>query len=87
MILGPFIRNYPQFHDESGEGYKFIADMIIKLDKINPSVASTLASAYNDYSLLKENQKEYMKGALELVLAQNNLSKNTYEIIHKTYKG
>lgn len=33
----------PHFHAKNGEGYQFISDSIIDLDKLNPQVAARLA--------------------------------------------
>jgi aminopeptidase N len=41
-LLGTFINNPYGFHDVSGKGYELIADEIIKLDEINPTLAALL---------------------------------------------
>ncbi|MDQ1264843.1 MAG: aminopeptidase, partial [Campylobacterota bacterium] len=44
-LVGVFSRNYKYFHAKDGYGYKFVADKIIHIDKINPQMASALAGA------------------------------------------
>jgi aminopeptidase N len=85
-LIGVFARNYKHFHAQDGEGYKFIADKIIEIDKINAQMASGLASAFKIYERLNNTNKALMKKELERVVALPNLSKNVYEIISKILK-
>jgi len=82
-LIGTFSRNYKHFHNADGSGYKFLADKIIALDKINPQMASALASSFKIYDKLLDTNQELMKRELERVLATKDLSKNVYEIISK----
>ena len=82
-LLGQFAMNKIQFNHSSGRGYQLIADRMIEIDKLNPQVASRLASAYKDYKRLPANLKSLMKPELEKILATNGLSKNVFEIVSK----
>ena len=82
-LFHQFAMNRMQFNHPSGRGYKLIADKIIEIDKLNPQVASRLASAYKDYKRLPANLKSLMKPELERVLGVDGLSKNVYEIASK----
>lgn len=82
-LLGAFARNPVQFHHPSGRGYRYIVDQILKLDTINPQVASGLLGAFRDFQRLESGQKELMKKELERVKSKENISKNTYEIVTK----
>jgi aminopeptidase N len=53
------------------------------LDKLNPQVASRLASQYKDFKRLPENLKKLMKPELERVVNTEGLSKNVFEIVSK----
>ena len=53
-LIGVFARNYKHFHSKDGYGYKFVADKIIDIDKINPQMASGLAGAFKMYEKLNE---------------------------------
>ena len=37
----------PQFHNATGQGYEFLADIIIQLNKINPQIAAGLSKQFN----------------------------------------
>jgi aminopeptidase N len=82
-LLLQFAANRLQFNHETGRGYKLVADRIIELDKLNPQVASRLASQYKDFKRLPENLKKLMKPELERVVNTEGLSKNVFEIVSK----
>ena len=85
-LIGVFARNYKYFHAKDGEGYKFIADKIIEIDKINAQMASGLCSAFRIYEKMNETNKNLMKIELERIISTHSLSKNSYEIISKILK-
>jgi len=78
-LISAFTMNYAHFHASDGSGYKFIADMIIQIDKLNPQVSSRLAT-----SLI--NWKKYgsrgalMRGELQRI-ASFSLSDDLFEVI------
>ena len=79
--------NYIRFHDIAGVGYKFIADEVIKLDKINPQVGARLVEPLIHWRKFDEARQNLMKAELERILQQPNLSKNIYEIVSKGVKS
>ena len=82
-LIGSFARNYKYFHAKDGSGYKFVADKILEIDKINPQMASALAGSFKIYKKLNQINKGLMKSELERISSEQSLSKNTYEIVHK----
>ena len=82
-LVGAFARNHKYFHAEDAEGYKFVADKIIEIDKINPQMASALAGAFKIYDKMNENSKNLMRAELERVVSTQGLSKNSFEIVSK----
>ena len=82
LIYG-FTRNYSYFHVADGSGYRFIADKVIEIDKINAQIASGLSGAFKVYKKLDEKHKSVMMVALKRIRETENLSNNTYEIISK----
>jgi len=86
-LIGSFARNYKEFHSKDGYGYKFVADKIIDIDKINPQMASSLASAFKIYAKMNKINQKLMQAELERVISTQGLSKNTYEIISKILKN
>lgn len=74
--------NLVGFHQASGEGYDFLADRILKVDKFNPQVASRMSTAFAMISKVDSIRRIKMKAALEKVMA-GNPSKDTYEVVSK----
>ena len=85
-LIGVFARNYKHFHSKDGLGYKFLADKIIDIDKINPQMASGLAGAFRIYEKLNSVNKKLMKKELDRVMSEPSISKNVNEIISKIVK-
>lgn len=83
-LLGQFIlTNKVQFNHPSGRGYKLAAERLLELDKLNPQIASRLASGFKDYKRIPKNLQDLMKPELERVINSDGLSKNVYEIVSK----
>mgnify|MGYP000437702227 CR=1 FL=1 len=85
-LIGTFSRNYKYFHAKDASGYKFLADKIIEIDKVNPQMASSLAGAFKIYKKLNIQNKKMMKVELQRVVSTHSLSKNAYEIVSKIIK-
>jgi aminopeptidase N len=85
-LVGSFARNHKYFHAKDGSGYKFLADKIIAIDKINPQMASALCGAFKVYDKMNEHNKGLMKKELSRVISTQGLSKNSFEIIDKILK-
>lgn len=85
-LIGVFSRNYKYFHAKDASGYKFVADKIIEIDKINAQMASGLCGAFKIYDKMNENSKALIKVELLRIISTQGLSKNSYEIISKILK-
>ena len=49
-LIGGFTSmNLAGFHAADGEGYRVVADTILKLDKINPQVAARMATGFRSW--------------------------------------
>lgn len=82
-LIGTFTRNTRHFHHESGVGYEFVTDKIIELDAYNPQVAARLVQAFNVLSRVDAHRQGLMLAQLQRIQAQENLSKDTGEIVGK----
>ncbi len=83
-LWGSFaMSNLALFHHESGRGYQKYAQVILNVDKLNPQVASRLAVAFNRVAKLRTKQKKLAIDAMKLILDNNELSSDTYEVISK----
>ena len=76
--------NQVRFHDPSGGGYRFLVDMIAKLDAMNPQVAARTLGALRQWRRFDAGRQAAMKAQLERLLAADGLSKDTFEIASKS---
>jgi len=83
-LAGMFGGNHWAFHSADGRGYKFLADMIIAADKINPQVAARLVPAFGRWKRFEPKRAERMREALERIVATPGLSKDVYEQASKS---
>lgn len=82
-LIGSFAGNSYYFHYEDGRGYKMIADAVIKLNAINPSVGARLVNSLKEWKKYDEHRQMHMKQQLERILNTPNLSNHIYEIVSK----
>jgi len=84
-LIGVFAgQNSYAFHDASGNGYEFIANQVIALDKLNPQVASRLVRTLMRWQKYAQPFKQNMYEQLEFIATQKNLSKDVHEIVSKS---
>ena len=87
-LIGGFTSmNLSGFNAADGEGYRVVADTILKLDLINPQVAARMATGFRSWRILNEVRRKAASGQLERIVATPNLSRDTFEIISRTLKG
>ncbi len=82
-LWGAFGRNnLVKFHHISGAGYQFMADIILRIDKYNPMVASRLATTFNRIDKLDSVRMERLTKIIENIL-KSELSKDSFEVLSK----
>ncbi len=82
-LIGVFSANLACFHDRSGSGYTFLADVVLQLDKLNPQVASRMVRAFTNWQRFDAERQQKMKTQLERIKNQKNLSGDIFEIVTK----
>jgi len=84
-LIGAFAgQNTYAFHHPNGEGYEFVAQQVVKLDAINPQVASSLARSLMPWEKFAEPCRQKMHDQLEFIAKHKNLSKGVFEIVSKS---
>jgi len=79
-----FAMNHWAFNDASGRGYKFIADMIIAADKLNPQMAARLVPAFGKWRRFEPKRSALMREQLERIVGTSGLSRDAYEQASKS---
>jgi aminopeptidase N len=73
--------NPVHFHAADGSGYRFIAEQVIALDRLNPQVASRLARAFDRWKRYDEGRQAHARAALEAIRGAAGLSGNVGEVV------
>lgn len=82
-LIGSFCGgNAINFH--SDQGYEFLADQIIKLNDLNPQIASRLLTPLTKWHKYPEARQVKMRAQLERIMAVPSLSKDVYEVVFKS---
>ena len=83
-LVGTFAkRNFHAFHQRNGKGYNVIAEWIKKIDVENPQIAASTTKAFEQIRFLPHIYREKAKAALNTLPNDENLSRDTSEILHK----
>jgi len=84
-VLGGFSKNVESFHSLEGQGYLFMAEKLIEVDKINPITASRMVKVFSKWkTYIEENREEMYKAILKI--NQANISSNTREVVELILK-
>jgi aminopeptidase N len=84
-LIGAFAnQNLANFHRADGAGYRFLADQIIVLNKLNPQIASRLLAPLTRWRKYDASRQGLMKAELERILAAGELSSDVYEVVSKS---
>ncbi|ONM03889.1 Peptidase M1 family protein [Zea mays] len=83
-LIGGFCGSPVNFHAKDGSGYKFLGEIVLQLDKINPQVASRMVSAFSRWRRYDKTRQALAKAQLEMIVSANGLSENVFEIASKS---
>jgi aminopeptidase N len=80
-LAASFAMNNPVgFHTADGWGYRFLGDVILKVDPLNPALSARLSTAFESWRAFDAPRRE--KAQAELTrLSEAGLSKNALDII------
>ncbi|SOB79629.1 aminopeptidase N [Sphingomonas guangdongensis] len=83
-LVGAFSVNQRAFHERSGRGYRFLADQLLALDKLNPQTAAKLLPPLGRWKRFDPARAALMRAELERLLAVPGLSKDMFEQASKS---
>tara|TARA_R110002073_G_scaffold5521_3_gene33949 strand:+ start:1905 stop:4553 length:2649 start_codon:yes stop_codon:yes gene_type:complete len=84
-VVGAFCnQNLVRFHRKDGEGYRFLADVILKLDALNPQIASRLMTPLTRWKKYDKERQTLLKLQLERIQSSKSLSKDVREVVGKS---
>jgi aminopeptidase N len=83
-VFGAFYQQNPaMFHAEDGRGYQVLADVVLKMDAINPQVASRLVTPLLSWKRYQPVRQLQLKAVLQTMLSKE-LSNDLYEKVSKS---
>ena len=86
-LVGGFTsRNPVHFHRIDGEGYRFLADMVVRIDSANPQLASRLLTPLTKWRNYR-GRAQLMHAQLERLGARDDLSPDVFELVTKSLEG
>jgi aminopeptidase N len=84
-LLGAFaLRNPRAFHRADGDGYRLVADAILRLDAITPQVAARLATAFGAWRRHEPLRRALMHRELERMRGRERISPDLADIVERT---
>jgi aminopeptidase N len=83
-LISNFAATQWAFHDVSGRGYRFVADMILAIDKLNPQVAARQVPSLGRWRRFEPMRAEMMRAELERIVRAPGLSKDVFEQASKS---
>ncbi|OWK28947.1 aminopeptidase N [Sphingomonas mucosissima] len=86
-LIGAFAVNQRAFNRADGAGYRFLADQLIALDRLNPQTAAKLLPPLGRWRRFDPARGALMRAELERIVATPGLSKDLFEQASKSLQG
>ena len=86
-LIGAFSVNQRAFNTPDGAGYRFLADQLIALDKLNPQTAAKLLPPLGRWRRFDPARAALMRAELERIVGTPGLSKDLFEQASKSLEG
>ena len=84
-VIGAFAgQNLAAFHNPDGSGYDFLAEQVCRLDDSNPQIAARLVTPLTRWRKFAPSYSAQMKSGLERIREKSGLSRDVYEVVHKS---
>ena len=82
-VIGTFAANHASFHHRSGEGYRLVADWLLRLDPLNPQTAARLSTAFETWHRYDAARRNLAKAQLSRILSAPGLSGDLAEMAER----
>jgi len=86
-LIGAFGVNQRAFHAADGSGYRFLADQLVALDRLNPQTSAKLLPPLGRWRRFDPARAELMRGELRRIVETPGLSKDLFEQASKSLEG
>ncbi|MDQ2070060.1 aminopeptidase N [Natronospira bacteriovora] len=83
-LFGSFANgNRRAFHARDGQAYEMMADVVLEVDALNPSIAARLVSVFNPWRRFEPVRRERMQAQIQRIAAADGLSRDVGEIVRR----
>jgi aminopeptidase N len=82
-VIGVLAANHAGFHHRSGDGYRMVADWLLKLDPLNPQTAARVSTAFETWPRYDAARRKLARAALDRMLAAPDLSGDLREMVER----
>ncbi len=86
-LIGAFGANQRAFNNAAGSGYRFLANQLIALDRLNPQTAAKLLPPLGRWRRFDAERAGLMRAELERIVRTPGLSKDLFEQASKSLEG
>jgi aminopeptidase N len=84
-LVGTFVNQNPvNFHARNGEGYRFLAECVMEMDRLNPQIAARLLLPMTKWQRYDAGRQQLMMQSLERIAREEKLSRDVYEVVSKS---
>jgi len=87
LIFPLAIGNLAAFHQPDGATYAFVADWLIRVDKINPQMAARIANVFSTWRRYDADRQDMIRAELKRIAQTPGLSRNTAEMVSRLLNG
>jgi aminopeptidase N len=77
-------QNWKAFHNRDGSGYAFLQDWILRLNRLNPQIASRLVTPLTRWRKYTPERSTLMQAVLQRLMKEKDLSSDVYELVFKS---
>jgi aminopeptidase N len=82
LLGGFFRRNYVEFHNATGSGYEFLADVLLKMDAFRPDAGAWLMPQMMQWRRHEPGRRRLMRAQLERMAGTEGISSGLYELVN-----
>ncbi|PTE13215.1 aminopeptidase N [Pseudogemmobacter blasticus] len=86
-VIGALSGNHAGFHHAGGDGYRTVADWLLKLDPLNPQTAARMSTAFETWRRYDAGRQALAQAELRRILAAPGLSRDLSEMAGRMLAG
>ena len=86
-VIGALASHHAGFHHASGDGYRLLADWLIRLDPLNPQAAARMSTAFEVAGRYDADRQAMIAAQLQRILAAPGLSRDLSEMAGRMRVG